>query len=125
MQLLRSVPEALSTQSHQGGPEHANLEAAYDLHEVRQVRAGMSAGSTGNGTEYSIDGKARGHPGDYTTRRMTGSILVYQAHGKYSMGLFLLIKVDIIKYDFRLVGGTYGIYSKSNYRCTEKKSRNK
>ena len=57
MQLLRSVPEALSAQSHQGGPDHANLEAAYDLHEMRQVRAGMSAGSTGNGTEHSIGRK--------------------------------------------------------------------
>ena len=46
MQLLCTVSETLSAQSHQGGPDHANLEAAYDLHEMRQVRAGMSAGST-------------------------------------------------------------------------------
>ena len=46
MQLLRSVPEALPAQSHQGGSGHANLEAAYDLYEMWQVRAGMSAGST-------------------------------------------------------------------------------
>ena len=57
MQLLWPVPEALSAQGYQGGPGHANLEAAYDLYEMRQVRAGMSTGGTGNGTEYSIDGE--------------------------------------------------------------------
>ena len=46
MQLLWPVPEALPAQGYQGGFAHANLEAAYDLHEMRQVRAGMSAKST-------------------------------------------------------------------------------
>ena len=46
MQLLWPVPEALPAQGYQGGFDHANLEAAHALYEMRQVRAGMSAGST-------------------------------------------------------------------------------
>ena len=46
MQLLRSLSEALSTQGYQGGSDRKDMEAAYDLHEVRSLRAGMSARST-------------------------------------------------------------------------------
>ena len=45
MQLLRPVPEALPAQGYQGGSDRKGMEAAYDLHEVRSLRAGMSAGS--------------------------------------------------------------------------------
>ena len=46
MQLLRSLSEVLSTQGYQGGSDRKDMEAAYDLHEVRSLRARMSAGST-------------------------------------------------------------------------------
>ena len=45
MQLLRSLPEALSTQGYQSGSDRKDMEVAHDLYEMRQVRAGMSAGS--------------------------------------------------------------------------------